>query len=68
MAAKRKSSKPTWLDVKVPVSKLDQKDLIKLIAVGIGDAPNLLNLKVVYTFIRLYLCADKPHRHGRRGG
>jgi len=29
--AKRKSKKPTWSDVKAPVSKFDQKDLIKLI-------------------------------------
>lgn len=31
MATKRESKKPTWSNVKAPVSKLDQKDLIKLI-------------------------------------
>ena len=31
MATRRKSKKPTWSNVKAPVSKLDQKDLIKLI-------------------------------------
>ncbi len=32
MAAKRKSSNPTWSDVKVPVSKLDERQLVNLVA------------------------------------